>query len=625
MELSSITDKLVQNLQRAQVEQVVALSKVLGLTIGSQFLANVQKVTQATPEERAELVKVIETNLAQLNKNSAAPAVKALIAQLQDQKILAQTATLKLANLTVNLPTTISPSTTLTVPAAPPAPINILTYTSQPVQVGQTLLMQLSEGQRLQLLQPLSKIDVATMTTLAQQSTSTNANGLSNKTELGTFQLGTTLIKLNNLAQQLVNTSLNTYEQPTSITPKTNTTTAKLITTEASNAIGETLRRLLPQKDKGQDLLTHLPKLTQFIQHLPISERKEWLSSKVQQSLKTLANHIRLSDQLNNPKLLEMTLKNNGQRFEQKLAQWLTEQKSSANLPNSSSPKTPPPSSLHPETTSAAMLATKIPQSSTLLMQGTKAAHSHNAVATTKVTVEKIATQDMKGSLLALLSDLNTELDTDKPAVLNLSPTADIIKNTAMSALPQFLAMLINKQQGELSQKQMRIQLVMLLHQYTLGSLAKIQLQQVHTLNHQLNQTDQAQPTQSWQFEIPVRHGQDVHPLSIHMEQRWLEETHEEVNEEKNTTRVRQWNIMLSFDLPLIGLFYAQLTLLNDSLSAKFWSENESTLKAAKEDTDTLKQQLEKQGINVTNIQCLQGVPPKPKMTFNYSLVDITT
>ncbi|HEY0894545.1 MAG TPA: hypothetical protein VGE32_15900, partial [Cellvibrio sp.] len=75
MELSSITDKLVQNLQRAQIEQIMSITKVLGLKVGSHFLADVQKVTQATPEERAQLVKSIEANLAQLNKNSAAPAI----------------------------------------------------------------------------------------------------------------------------------------------------------------------------------------------------------------------------------------------------------------------------------------------------------------------------------------------------------------------------------------------------------------------------------------------------------------------------------------------------------------------------------------------------------------------
>jgi len=570
MELSSITDKLVKNLQRAQLDQIVAITKVLGLKVGNQFLADVQKVTQATPEERAQLAKSIEANLAQLNKNSAAPAIKDLINQLEAQKNIAQTANVKLVTLSINTPASSAPG----IPQAPLA-TSLLTYTTQPIQVGQTLLMQLSEGQRLQLLQPLTKAEVATFNTLLQtanpQPTSTTNPTIHNSlssTPLNTSDLAATLIEQH-----------------------------KLATMKTTTAIGETLRRLLPQKDKGQDLLTSLPKITQFIQQLPLPERKEWLSSQVQQSLKTLANHIRLADQLTNPKLLEMTLKNNGQSFEHKLAQLVTGVKNNE-----------------------LSLATAI---SSLGKPDNQPIIANKQAVIPQVSIEKMATQDLKGALLGLLHQLDEELESTKPALPGTPLTSEFNKNLPAIALPQFLGMLAHKQQGELSQKQLRTQLVMLMHQYTLGSIAKIQLQQVHTLNHQLSQADQAQPTQSWQFEIPVRQGQEVHPFHIQMEQQWIEEQSE--NAEQNMTRVRQWNVMLSFDLPLIGQFYAQLILLGDNLSAKFWAENENTLLEAKNKIDGLKTQLEHEGIQVTQMQCVPGLPPKPKVTLSYSLVDIKT
>ena len=107
------------------------------------------------------------------------------------------------------------------------------------------------------------------------------------------------------------------------------------------------------------------------------------------------------------------------------------------------------------------------------------------------------------------------------------------------------------------------------------------------------------------------------------MEQQWIEEQSE--NSEQNFNRVRQWNVMLSFDLPLIGQFYAQLILLGDNLSAKFWAENENTWLEAKNKMDGLKAQLEHEGIQVTQLQCVPGLPPKPKVTLRYSLVDIKT
>lgn len=557
MELSSVTDKLVHNLQRAQIEQVVAVTKALGLKVGSHFLADVQKVTRATPDERAQLIKSIEANLTQLNKNSAAPAIQALIRELESQKNIVQTPGVKLAALSVNIPT---PTTTGSTSTPPALPTTLLVYTNQPVQTGQTLLMQLGEGQRLQLLQPLTKAEVASFQALLQIGTLPNS-AISNPTNTG----NTAAIPNNGLSS------------------------------EATDAIGETLRLLLPQKDKGQDLLASLPKITQFIQQLPIAERKEWLSSQVQQSLKTLANHIRLSDQLTNPKLVEMTLKNNGQSFENKLAQLITAQQ----VP------TPVSSTM---TNTSPVAGNKSVNNQTIAPQN---------------SVEKIASQDLKGALLGLLHQLDSELDTSKLAPVGTSLAADANKNLLPIALPQFLGMLANKQQGELNQKQLRTQLVMLLHQYTLGSIGKIQLQQVHALNHQLGQADQAQPTQSWQFEIPVRQGHEVHPLHIQMEQQWIEEQNS--NAEQNNTRARQWNIMLGFDLPVIGKFYAQLLLLGDSLSAKFWAENENTLLDAKNRIDGLKAQLEHEGIKVTQLQWVPGLPPKPKMSISYSLVDIKT
>ena len=584
MELSSITNKLVENVRRTQIEQIVTITKVLGLKVGSQFLADVQKVTQATPEERAELVKSIEANLAQLSKNSTAPAIKALISDLEAQKNIAQAPNVKLVTVAVNVPTnTPTPVNTATAvtttPQLPPA-TTLLTYTNQPIQVGQTLLMQLSEGQRLQLLQPLTKAQVAAFNVLLQttnpQITSTN-------------ELLSTLLEPN-----------------------------RNISTQTADTIGETLRRLLPQKDMGQDLLTSLPKITRFIQQLPLAERKDWLSSQVQQSLKTLANHIRLSDQLSNPKLLEMTMQNNGQSFENKLAQLIAGQKNNEltiapAVNNSLLPKSPTGKNSFDAATGAVSALLK----------------PVNPIATTKqtippqISIEKMASQDLKGALLGLLHELDTELETAKPALPGISPANELNKNVAAIGLPQLLSLLANKQQGELNQKQLRTQLVMLMHQYTLGSIAKVQLQQVHALNHQLNQVDQAQPTQSWQFELPVRQGHDVHPLHIQMEQQWVEEQNEDA--EHSSTRMRQWNIMFSFDLPLVGKFYAQLLLLGENLSAKFWAENENTLLEAKNKIDGLKAQLEHEGIQVTQLQCVQGLPPKTKMSFSYSLVDIKT
>lgn len=568
MDINAIANKSdlsLRSQQQVQIEQISALAKTLRLKTGDQFIAQVEKVTQANPTERAELLKSIETALTQLNKNSAAPAVKAVLAQLLEQKALAQTPNLKLISLTASNPLQASATTAL------PASTNLLSYSAESFTIGQTLLLQLTANQRVQILEPITNEQLNKVMSLI---TSLQSEG---KT------LPASLLDVLRTVQQG-----SVQEQ---------------LAVKAQNAISESLRQLLPVKDRGQNLLEALPKLIQFVQQLPPASRGEWLSSELQSALKTVTNHIRLTDQLTNPKLLETTLNNNGQRFEQKLAQTL-------GLVATTNTTTPSNSNL----LSGKLLAAGA-------TSGLSAGVVANGAKTPTINLDKVIAQDLKGALLGVLHQLERELVVSSAAAQ--LPISETGKLNLAGALPQLLTFMMQKQPAELSQKQLRAQLVILMHQYTLGSLAKIQLQQIHTLSHQLTQTDQPQPTQSWQMEIPVRQGQDVHPLSIQLEQKWVEDPNE--SNQKETKRVRQWNVMLGFDLPEVGKFYAQLALLNERLSVKFWAEQEKTLLQAQTKLDTFQAQLEQQGIQIAQLQCVPGLPPRPKMSVNYSLVDVKT
>ena len=591
MDLGSINEKLLQNVQRAQIEQIALVTKSLGLKIGSQFLAQVQQITQSTPDERTEIIKSIDATLAQLNKNSAAPATRALINQLIEQKKMLQDPAVRLANLNISPQLLTGTATASPHPSVP----GLLTYTNQPFQTGETLLLQITDGSRLKILQPLNQAQLETLVRILQ------AKGIDLSQMADGNNIKAMASALKELAMQIAKFDLNQLLVEHAGTGQLKATTAN----EAiRTAIGESLRNLLPKKDSGQDLLTNLPKIANFIQHMPMAERKDWLSNQIQDALKTLANHIRFSDQLSNPKLLAMTLKNNGQRFEHKLAQSLqTLQPANGGTTTTQS-------------ATAGKINAVINLTANLLHRSRvpDITESTNAPA----PIDKMITQDLKGALLGLLHHLDVEVNKISPPL-----TMDPGKNSLVNALPQFLGLLINKHPTELTQKQLRTQLIQLMHQYTLGSLAKIQLQQIHSINQQLSQTDVTQPNQSWQFDIPVRHGQEVHPLQIQMEQQWIEEQQDAHT--KSSHRTRQWNVMLNFDLPVVGKLYAQLGLLGNNLNAKFWAEHEQTLIEAGRKLDSLTQQLEKEGINVTHIQCVPGAPPKSRMSLSYSLVDIKT
>lgn len=436
----------------------------------------------------------------------------------------------------------------------------LLTYTDQPVQVRQQIPVKLDTQQRLvQLLTALSA---------------------------GTSQLTT---KEGEPDLAAITKAQQSVAQTTAAQAK------------AQGALAEALRTLLPQKEKPQELLAALAPL----QQLPIKQRDQLLPATVQQALRSVADQLRSMPQLTNPKLLPMVLKNSGVQFEQKLA---------ANL-------SPAPES---------SAATKNPVS----------------VPTSPIN-QRLISQDYKGALLHLLNQLGQALGKAAPPMNEVPPTPPIntpgtppsstatqLLNPLLStdfALPtplqfptalQLLQHLAARPNLDLSDKVLRTQLMLLLHQHTLTSLAKVQLQQLHTLNHQQSQVDSPQPTQSWMFDIPVRYGQDVHPLEIRIDQEWV---NDEKNEDNQRDKVKQWSVMLSFNLPRLGGLYAQLTILDDAVSAKLWAEQTSTLAQAQASLESLRQQLQSQGVEVKQLQCLDGPPPSRSVSLNYALVDIQT
>ena len=538
--LPPITQNLLSSMQQMRSEQLASLSKITGLSIGSTVMAVVEQIAPATQSQRDLLLAQSQQLLAQLQQKPATPAIKLQIATLLEQQQLLASPPLKLVQLQLNNRA-------------------LLTYTDQPVQVGQQIPVKLDTQQRLvQLLTALS----------------------AGTSPLTTKEGEPDLAAITKVQQSVVQT-----------------TAAQA---KAQSALAEALRTLLPQKEKPQELLAALAPL----QQLPIRQRDQLLPATVQQALRSVADQLRSMPQLTNPKLLPMVLKNSGVQFEHKLA---------ANI--SPAPELP------------AGLKNPVPTPTNPLNQ-------------------KLISQDYKGALLHLLNQLGQALGKAAPPMNEVPSTPLTSTPSATSsttplpfsplqstgfALPtllqfptalQLLQHLAARPNLDLSDKVLRTQLMLLLHQHTLTSLAKVQLQQLHTLNHQQSQVDSPQPTQSWLFDIPVRYGQDVHPLEIRIDQEWV---NDEKNEENPRDKVKQWSVMLSFNLPRLGGLYAQLTILDDAVSAKLWAEQASTLAQAQASLDSLRQQLQSQGVDVKQLQCVTGPPPSRSVSLNYALVDIQT
>ncbi len=175
----------------------------------------------------------------------------------------------------------------------------------------------------------------------------------------------------------------------------------------------------------------------------------------------------------------------------------------------------------------------------------------------------------------------------------------------------------------DLSIKVLRTQLIALLQQHAYQAVSKIQIQQLQSLQPQTTASSSDSSQQVWQMEIPIRYQQDIHPMQIHIERRSLED--KESSGDKKRDQIKQWKIMMNFDLPVIGHFYAQLIWLNQQLSATLWAEKADTLQIAKEKMENLRTKLQQAGIIVTQLECLPGAPNRPQNQVNYSLIDIKT
>jgi hypothetical protein len=640
MDITNIPQNLIKALEQKNTEQLAVLSRVLNLVLGKTLIASVTATAPVTPPERAELLKQTAAALAQLNQQSIeklTPAVKIEIARLIQQQNLIQTPELKWINLVVN--------------NRP-----LLTYSDRPLTPGQTIPVQLQSPQKLVLLD-LPEFDSNKLLPGKAQTTAPGITPLTNNAANITQLLETkNALAVNELLKNVIAAlSTKTIPTPTNLTQNVAAVVANVIsqkllipdvttnketqaktlapdmliptvdtnskaiqqnkvnlysehnlslklstqaesklnnpeTTAAKNLVSEQLRNILPHKDTPSILLAAAVQL----QNLPATTRLQFLSPSVEQALKSLAERIRSPEQITQPKLLAQTLKNSGIFFENKLS-YLTP-KEAAEPRNSSN------------------------------------------------TLNNTYSLDLKGSLLTLLNRVTQELGGgNKPisseqtlklfqnlgsgALLNQIPNAALELNSK-SDITQSLGLLIQelmqKPAKELSNKELRTQLLVLLQQHCVHSLAKIQLQQLHSVNHELETKDTNAPNASWQLEIPVKHHNDVHHLHLRIDREWVDEKNESESD-KSTHKVKQWSVTLRFDLPTLGEFCAQLAIVNTQVSATLWAAREKTFTEVREHSEDLRKQLESEGINVKYLQCMRGMPPQKPMALSYSLIDIST
>lgn len=600
MDIQSTGDNLLiatlQNIQKSQNEQLIQIARLVGLTTNSTSKAQVMELMDLSPEDREQLLTQIDKTLAQIKSSANLPAVQQQLEALEQQKNLLQLNLVKLALLQINNKT---------------FPV----YSTHDLQKGQEISLKFVPNIGLQLL------DI---------------------TE------GKDAIPLQAKIEQI---------------------------------ISQNLRQLLPLQ-KSDNFFTTLNSINQLVKQIPAAQLNQLLDKPIQAVLEKINQLIPNLDKIIDPQVLKVMIEKSGIQFEHQLIESVTKEKSNAPVKPEApvikqetpfiqgqglSPKNLAPllANIHSVKNSAAdkplinqpIPAIKQTSSNEMSLNETSLIDrkllntlSNKFIATTgeaqnnspinpakAVNAANLQTlnqaspsgqsvspqkqQDLKGTLVELVSKTQERMANEKPetsSYSNLHTTH--LKDFIAQLLPMFSNKLLQK---DLSIKVLRTQLIALLQQHAYQAVSKIQIQQLQSLQPQTATQSSDGLQQSWQMEIPIRYQQDIHPMQIHIERRSLED--KESSGDKKRDQIKQWKIMMNFDLPVIGHFYAQLIWLNQQLSATLWAEKADTLQIAKEKVENLRTKLQQEGIIVTQLECLPGAPNRPQNQVNYSLIDITT
>jgi len=585
MDIQSTGDKLLntalQNLQKVQNEQLIMIARLTSMTSNNISKALVTDIATLSPEEREILVAQVDKALAQIKTSVLLPAVQQQIEALEQQKNLLQANTLKLITLEINNK-------------------SFLVYSNQTLVKGQQISLQLIPNVGLQLL--------------------THPDGA-----------------------------------PESI--------------KIEQIITQNLRQLLPlishlPSQKQDNFFSALAALTQVLKSIPEKQLDQLIDKPVKTSLDKLIDAIPNLGKVIDPKMLKIIIENSGIQFEKRLVEGLTAaQHNSPTIAKTNQMPSPEitsiraidkslsgqvltPQNLSPLLNNNTKFTTdNIPVNASNLNTDTfnKVTNSSNTLnvqqtnTTAKINIDNLHTlnnaikigqphnmqkaSDVKGALVDLVAKTSQALTADEADIATIIKT---LNNTALKDwVTQFIPLLMGKTtQKDLSIKTLRTQLIALLQQHAYQAVAKIQIQQLQSVQSQTTQASDY-PQQSWQLDIPIRYQQDIHPMQMQIERYWIDD--KEKSTEQKREKVKQWRVMLNFDLPIVGHFYAQLIWLNQQLSATLWAEKSETLVLAKEKMENLRTKLQQEGIIVTQLDCLPGAPNKPQNEIHYSLIDITT
>ncbi len=145
-------------------------------------------------------------------------------------------------------------------------------------------------------------------------------------------------------------------------------------------------------------------------------------------------------------------------------------------------------------------------------------------------------------------------------------------------------------------------------------SLARIQVNQLNAVHHNLTANADGTNTQVWFVELPIQ-GQRLDSVQLRLEK-------ECAREEKKKQQSARWKLILAFDLESVGPFQSHVLYTDGTVSATFWAAQQNTLRLVTSELPKLRKGLVDWGLQVGDLTVRKGTPPPPQSPLSRQLID---
>ncbi len=257
------------------------------------------------------------------------------------------------------------------------------------------------------------------------------------------------------------------------------------------------------------------------------------------------------------------------------------------------------------------------------VVKNTTSSTTTNTYQADSVKSTELKPQDIKAELLKLINDVeslskNVPLETKKT-----DGSIDKLIRSFFSFTPEQRAKPLTK---ELPQNA-AARIAAAIQPSLFSALARISTLQLQRLIHA--QQEGGTSTLGSFLELPVRVGEQVYPLTLHIHEREYDDKHEKDKQNKKNKDPRdtkkRWHVFLEFDLDELGMFASDISVEDSVVKTTLWVQKTPLWKASQAHIKTLKTELENSGITVDSLVCQQGKAPNKEVRIEQSLVDIRT